>query len=171
MACKLCRFANAVLSLSFFFCQIKHLCENWDEEKWQKYTKTSNLADCFIFSVFAWQAGLRRRSSVRKAATESHVQKSKKGTSKGKGVKTMNRFSQGAHIIGRSKEDGLYYPGKRDGVTYREQMSREWITMVDGWMDHGWMEWVLKRSWVVQLGERVMGWPTEKRWTKEWTCR
>ncbi|XP_030837027.1 von Willebrand factor A domain-containing protein 3B isoform X4 [Strongylocentrotus purpuratus] len=57
------------------------------------------------------EAGLRRRSSEFKTSPQSHVQKSKKGVTKGRGVKTMNPFSQGARIVGRSKQDGLYYPG------------------------------------------------------------
>ncbi|XP_041462948.1 von Willebrand factor A domain-containing protein 3B-like isoform X3 [Lytechinus variegatus] len=59
------------------------------------------------------EAGLRRRSGGSKTSpqSQSHVQKSKKAVAKGKGVKTMNPFSQGARIVGRSRQDGLYYPG------------------------------------------------------------
>ncbi|XP_071510905.1 von Willebrand factor A domain-containing protein 3B-like [Diadema antillarum] len=57
------------------------------------------------------EAGLMRRSSSLQASPRGHVQKSKKPVVKWKGVKEMNQFSQGARIVGRSKEDGLYYPG------------------------------------------------------------
>ena len=76
------------------------------------------------FSLFAYQAGLRRRSSEFKSSPQCHVQKSKKAVTKGRGVKTMNPFSQGARIVGRSKQDGLYYPGEEGvgrGIEERER--------------------------------------------------